>query len=77
MTRNEGETTVDDGGTIAHGLSTTPNVYNVESRDAGTTAKVTSVDGTNLTVEVLSVSDGSTAGTGNNVVWEVDATEAV
>lgn len=65
-------TSVADGGTIAHGLSGTPDFYMVGGTVAGETVTVTAVDGTNLTVSIKD--DAGASGTAQNVHWKARMT---
>lgn len=58
---------VTDGGTIAHGLGTTPAVVTVSPSVANEMVSVTGVDGTNITVAIKK-HDGS-AGTQQTIYW--------
>jgi hypothetical protein len=64
----EGATSVADGGTITHGLGTTPTGVIVTPSTSGEIASVTAVDATTFTVALKKISDGS-AGTTQTVYW--------
>lgn len=68
--RRRGVANIADGGTIAHGLSSTPGYYQVSATTSGEFASVTSVDGTNLTVAIKTHANG--AGTTQNIAWEAE-----
>lgn len=59
---------VSDGGTIPHGLSHTPTVYFVQATVTGEYARVSAVDGTNLTVAIKKIAD-DTAGTTQTIMY--------
>jgi len=58
---------VSDGGTIAHGLATTPTYVSVVGSVAQQHVTVTSLDGTNVTVAIKA--DGGGAGTQQTIYW--------
>lgn len=66
--RRYGSASIGDGGTIAHGLSSTPGFFQVSATQTGEFASVTSVDGTNLTVAIKT--HAGAAGTTQNIHWE-------
>ena len=59
---------VADGGTIPHGLAHVPTVYFVEATITGEYARVSAVDGTNLTVAIKKLAD-DTAGTTQTIMY--------
>ena len=67
VTESEGATSVADGGTIAHGLATTPTVVTVTPRVAGELASVTARAPTTFTVAIKT--DAGAAGTTQIVDW--------
>lgn len=60
-------TNVSDGGTIAHGLPSTPTYALVTPSTASEMASVTAKDGTNITVAIKK--DDGTAGTQQTIYW--------
>jgi hypothetical protein len=68
--RRRGVANVADGGTIAHGLSSTPTYFQATATQSGEFASVTSVSGTNLTVAIKK--HDNTAGTTQNIHWEAE-----
>jgi parallel beta-helix repeat protein len=71
VTRNYGaEAAVVDGGTIDHGLVTTPLRANVSPSVAGEMVTVTTLDATHITVAIKK-HDG-TAGTAQTIYWEAE-----
>ena len=67
VSENEGATSVADGGTISHGLATTPTVVTVSPRTAGELASVTARGTTTFTVAIKT--HGGGAGTTQIVDW--------
>ena len=71
VTRNyNAAPTINDGGTIAHGLAATPLRANVTASVAGEMASVTLLDATNITVAIKK-HDG-TGGTQQTIYWEAE-----
>lgn len=71
-TENGGTASVADGGTISHGLNTTPTIVNVTSSVQGHVASVSSVGSSDITIE-LSDSSGSAVTSAETVYWEAKA----
>lgn len=67
VSENKGVTSVADGGTIAHGLATTPTKYGATASVAGEFVSITAVGATTLTVAIKK--HDNTAGTTQNVAW--------
>lgn len=68
VTENEGAApNIADGGTIAHGLVTTPIVAVCTPSVAGEMVSVTGLDGTNITVAIKQ--DDGSAGTSQTIYW--------
>ena len=68
LTENHGAAgSVADGGTIAHGLATTPTVAVCTPSVASEFVSVTALDGTNITVAIKQ--DDGTAGTSQTIYW--------
>lgn len=65
-----GATSVADGGTISHGLVTTPTSVRVTGSVSGEFVSVTAVGSTTFTVAIKTHSNG--AGTTQTVYWEAD-----
>src|SRR3990172_3942637 len=64
----DGATSVADGGTITHGLSTTPTVVLVTPSVAGEMASVTAISATTFTVALRT--HAGAAGTTQTVYWQ-------
>lgn len=71
VTMNRGATSVADGGTITHGLSTTPTNVVLTPSVSGEMASTTALGATNFTVAIKK-HDG-TAGTTATVYWQASA----
>lgn len=65
--RKSGATSVADGGTIAHGMASTPTIVSLQTSVAGEFASATTLDSTNITVSIKK-HDG-TAGTTQTIYW--------
>lgn len=67
VNENEGVTSVADGGTIAHGLATTPTRYGAVTTTSGEFVSITAVSSTTLTVAIKT--HAGAAGTTQNIAW--------
>lgn len=63
-----GVANIGDGGTIAHGLSSTPTFFQACATQSGEFSSVTSVSSTNLTVAIKT--HAGAAGTTQNIHWQ-------
>lgn len=71
VTRNSGASAnVSDGGSIAHGLASTPTHARVTPTVAAEMASVTAMDATNLTIAIKD--DAGAAGTQQTIYWEAE-----
>ena len=68
ITENGGTSSVANGGTISHGLSTTPTKYTVTPNVAGRVVAVTTVSSSTLTI-ALQDNAGTAVSSAENVVW--------
>lgn len=68
VTENEGVASIADGGTIVHGCAEAPTIVNLTAANQGYIVSVSSIDATNITVDIVDYS-GTQITSSVNVYW--------